>query len=365
MEYTLQLDKKYKRNILIALILCMGLFVYFTFNTMGIKGYALSTGLIFFTLLAPLFFDKYSFFLFVWILIVPFLDMYRGVLVGNTNVFTYFVTGLTFPVAFILIYRNSHKIIKDFPYIKYLLTLLILILLNFFRPGVHLMEIFNVFKFHFIEIFIIFCIYSYIKEKNGCPDKIFKWMAVLAFTNSSFIIFQKLTGMWLKIIEGIPRPAGILGHPVDSGFFTNIFLPIGVYLFLKAETKKQKIFLGITIALCTFSIILSLTKVAYLTLAFSIFIIFLYLPKKHKINFMFTVTGLSLLFVFLNFILNLGIIENIISRASNTLSWSWRLKIWKSLINNINPVSFFIGNGIGSGSEHIRMFFSGRPYGDS
>jgi len=361
MEYQLQLDKIYRFKVLIGVILSSILFIFLSINMLGIKGYALSAGLIFFTLLAPLLLNKYKQFLFVWILIVPFLDTYRGLLIGNTNVFTYFVTGLTFPVAIILIIKNYDKVFKDFPYVKYLFLLQFLILANIIRPDIPVMEIFNPFKFHFMEIFIIFCTYSFLKEKNNNPDKVLSWIAILAFINSSAIIFQRLTGMWLSIIEGIPRPGGIFGHPVDSSFFLNIFLPIGLYLFLKANTKKQRILVGTTIVISVFAILISLTKAAYITLAFNLFILFLYLPKKLKAKFIYTAVGLSILFIFVNYALSLEIIEKFMERLSNMHSWYWRLKIWGALINNINIGTFLIGNGINSDALYIMKIFPGEP----
>ena len=309
MEYTLLLEKIQRKRILVFGLIVYFLFIIFSSMTLGLKGVILSLGLLFFTILAPLFYGKHKLFLFVWILIIPLIDNFRPILIGDINPFTYFVTGLTFPIAFCLIYKKTGEVTKEIPAVLALMIFELIITANFLRPDTSTFELFNVFKLHLIELFIIFTSYFYFKKNS--PEQVFNWINIFTVLNACAAIFQKVTGTFLMLIEGIQRAGGLVGHPNDSAFLINIYLPLGLYMFLNAETKRKKIIWGASVAVNILALILTMTKSGYLAFGLMLCILFFYLPSKMKIRMISSIVFISIIALFLNFSLHLNIIENI------------------------------------------------------
>lgn len=360
MEYVVLLEKKQRFRVLIGLLILYSVFILFSFFSFGLYGCALSLGLLFFITLMPILYGRYKLFLFLWILVVPFLDPFRVFLIGGTNPFTYLVTGLTFPVALLLFYKEYFNILKELPFLKYLLFVNIIILLSYFRPYSNLMEIFTVFRFHFLEMFIVFATYFYIKKYSY--KTLFNWISILAFINSIFTLFQKVTGIGLSFADGVARPGGIMGHANGNGFFVDIYLPLAFYMFLNAKTKYGKIFLGGNIIFCLFTLIMTMSKSSIIAFVVSLLILFFYLPLKNKIRLLGTIIAFTSIFLIVNFLFNLNIIENIILRLNNQSSFLWRFKIWNALIGNISFSTIFFGNGVESVAHFLQRRFPGEAF---
>lgn len=366
MDYLLLIEKENRYKTVIGWVIFFFLFMFLSVYLLGGIGFALSAGLLFFCVLAPLTVGRYKLFMFLWLTVIPFLDPLMIFYVCGINPLTYLVTGLTFPFAILLIYKEFGNVIKIFPFVSYIFVYIIILLLNIFRPSTDIFGLFNEFKFHFIEIFVIFCTIFYLKTHKA--ETLFKYMGITATINAVVAIFQRVTGIRFNILtgedfnllEGFLRPRGLTMHANSLALLMNIYLPIGVYLFLNAKNIKEKILYGSSIILCTLALLFTLTKNAYFILALSLAILFYYLPFKNKLKIFFAFIIFFVLFLLLNNILDLKIFESITSRISNNASFEWRLKVWNLLINNINFFTVLWGNGINSSREYL---FSLNPTG--
>jgi len=252
---------------------------------------------------------------------------------------------LSFPVAFILIYKELGNAIKELPFLIPLCIFELVMIINFFRPGTPFMVITELLRC-FIAIFIIICTYNFLKKNS--TETLFNWINIFVVINSLTAIFQRLTGIGMRIIEGIPRVQGFLGHPNVTGFVINIFLPVCIYMFLNSKVKKTKIYWGISILINTLALLLTFTKVCYFTFAVTMLILFFYLPFKIKFRVFFGVLASSIIFLILNSVLDLKIIESMVNRIDNTTSYMFRLRIWHYILSVVNLNNVWFGHGINS-----------------
>lgn len=347
MEYILQLERTRQIQTLIWSIIFVSFFVLFSCYLMGIKGYILTIGLLFFLLMTPLLYGRFKLFLFLWIFVSPIVELQHFIQIGNhLNPFTYFITGLSFPFAMVLFFYKTPEVTKALPFVKYIIMFQIIVLLNIFRPETYLFSVFDVFKFHFIELFIIFCAYYYFKKNS--PDTIFNWITIFILLNSLAAIFQKVTHIGMVIAEGIPRVAGLSAFSGTCGLLSNIYFPLGLYLFMNAETKKKKYFLGFVLFLNFLTLLITFTKSAYLTFFIIVFIILSVFSPKVRNQLVIVFLALSALVLFINFAFGLNLEEHILSRFTNNSSLSWRFKTWNTILSNITPLTVFVGNGVDS-----------------
>ncbi len=214
-----------------------------------------------------------------------------------------------------------------------------------FRPETSIGDMTDIYKF-FILIFVLACTYVYCKENDG--NNIFKWINIFAILNAAATIFQRITGIGLAIIENVPRAQGLLGHPNITGFFVNIYLPVGIYMYLKSTTKKDKFFWMVGILTNLLSLLLAMAKIAYISLAFQIFILLFFIPFKMKMRIIFSIIGLGIAVLLVNFIFNMDLTGYIMERFHNSSSFEWRIKVWTYLLGNMDILSIFTGHGINS-----------------
>jgi len=121
MEYSLQIERKKRIYSLIGLIILLIVFVIFCIFFLGIFGLVLLGVLLLFCLLSPPFMDKYKFFLFGWLFIIPCFDNIQPLLIGNTSVLTYALAGISVPVAIFLFYNKFFEFSIKIPHLKYLM----------------------------------------------------------------------------------------------------------------------------------------------------------------------------------------------------------------------------------------------------
>lgn len=351
MEYSLILEKRRNYIVLFASLVLYTFFIHLSQKMLGFNGLALSLGLLLFIALTPLVYGRYKLLLTLWIVVVPFFEIFRVLEVGGYNLITYFITGLTFPTAIILFWKNILFITKKLPYTKYLLLMLILILLNFLKPSVPFEGIFDIFKNHFITLFIIFCTYFYLK--NNPAKYILNLISVYVTLSAATAICQKVTGIGMRLIEGIYRAPGLFGHPNDNAFVIAIYLPLALYLIMSSKTKKQKVWYSVSLTITMLALFVAMAKGTLITVAGMLFIIFLYLPSRIKLKaIVFSILFTGLL-IGLDMLLKLNIIQSMISRFQNNTSIEWRFKIWKMIIAHISPFVFFFGDGIGGAYRHL------------
>lgn len=350
MEYILQLEEKQRYRILGIGVALTFLLIMFSFMIMGIYGLVLSAGLLAITFITPLIYGKYKLFLFLWLLIIPCFDNFKPLLIGSTSLVTYLITALSIPFALILFYKELDKVLKELPFIIFIIIFEIIMAFNAFRPGVHPSDVVDVLK-NFIEIFVIFLTFFYLKKESS--EILFKWINIFFILNALTAIFQKLTGIGIALVEGVHRVQGLMAGANAFAFVVNIYLPLGFYMFINAKTKKQKIFWGIGVFVNFLALVITFAKTSYMLFGVMLLVLFMYLPFKIKKRMIFSAVGIVAITLMLDQLLNLNIIQQILNRFNNTSSWDWRIKVWGYLVHGLNHFNILIGNGINSSSRYL------------
>jgi hypothetical protein len=341
MEYGLQLEEKQRYWLLVTGIAFFTFLIFISYFLLRLQGLLMSTAFICSLLLTPLLYKKYKFFFVLWLFIVPFFEASTFKIIAGTDPINFIAAGLTVPFTLLLFYRNIGQILKDLPFFAYFIFFDTLLFLNIFRPGTFAPTLIDFMKYFFV-IFIVFCIYNYVKKHS--PNFIFNIINIFFACDFLVAIYQRLSGN-MSIVEGIPRVSGLAIHPNGLAFSINIYLPIAFFLFLTSKSKKMKIFLGTNIFIGLIALVFTFCKVAFLILALNIFIILFYTPLKLKVKVFMGFFILTLLFFTVDTLLNLNFLNYFTSRMNNTSSWEWRLKIWNLLLNDINFKTLLIGNG--------------------
>jgi len=230
--------------------------------------------------------------------------------------------------------------------------------LNAFRPHTALNDMSDLYKF-FILIFILGLTYICFKENK--QRAYFNWFNSFIIINAIVTIFQRLTGFGLLIVEGVPRPPGLMTHSNSTGFLVNIFLPLAVYCYIKAKTKTNKFFWLTGIILGILSLLLTFSKAAYLIFATQLGFLFLFLPLKNKVKFILSFISLSVIVILLDIVMGLSLAEYVVDRFNNQDSFEWRLKVWGYLMDNLKGAAIIAGNGINSSLYYLMQV----NYGDS
>jgi O-antigen ligase len=318
----------------------------------GLLGVLAASLLLLVIIVTPLLMNRYSLFLFLWLFMVPAFDNMRDFLVAGTNPLVFLITGITLPFAMILIGRDFTKVSKDLPFISTLLGFNLILTANLLRPDAEPGVLLECLKL-FFEIFIIFCAYREIKA--GQADRLFRQVNWFILFNSGIAFFQRLTGIGLAVIEGVPRVGGLVGHPNCLAFLNVLYLPFGIYQLLQAKTPSQRNFWLMGVITATAALLLTLCKNVILTMVLQYLILFLFLPKQSKIRCVSIVLAFVGITLSANFIFNLGLMNLILERFANNDSMEWRLKIWGYLLNNIDLSSLFTGHGVNAGKAVIRM----------
>jgi len=361
MEYLLELEEKQRYRILGVGVIIATLFIMLSSMFLGMYGFILSTGLIFFILITPLLYGRYKLFLFLWLIVQPFLSIFEGKIShGDINPFTFFITGLSFPFALILFCKEIGIIIKKIPFIAYLIIFEIILSLNAIRPGTSLITNLQLIRFHFIEIFLISITYFYLKNNNSC-ETLFNWMNIFVITNSVVAVFQRLTGIGVVYIDGFSRVQGLVGHPNALGFLINTFLPVTFYMYCNADTKRKKIIWGISLVISIFALILSLSKTSYLIFGLLTFLIYLKSPHKLKIKSLLIAFVSIFIFLIIDASFNLNMIQTITMRFNDNSSLEWRYTVWNYLLANMNFHSYLFGHGTNSVTQYLSSVNPGNP----
>lgn len=350
MEYLLQIEQKKKFWIIPIAVSGLLLFIFFSNAFAGIYGLGGSIGIILCLLFTPFFIGRYKLFLLLWVFLIPFFDNIKPLLIGSTSIITYGITGITIPVAFFMIYKEFHKIQKEFPIIIFPIAFFLLMLINFFRSPLTLNMIGDILGFY-VQIFVIVCTCIYLRKYS--PERIFKFFAIFVIICCVLAIFQRITGIGTVFLDGAKRVQGLLGHPNAFAFLINLYFPVGIYKYICSDAIKEKRFWLISLIISFLGLVLSLSKTSFLLFAIMLFIMFLFLPLKHKSKIIFASVMGSILLIAVAFLFNINILNEIIMRFSNTSSWEWRLRIWGYMVHGFDLTSIFIGNGIGTAKFYL------------
>ncbi len=362
MEYSLLIDKKRKYLFFKLAIAGTVLFTIASLFTIGFYGFMGVAVLLFFTAISPLLIGRYKFFLIAWLFIIPLCDsLFWDLMIAGTFPQVILMTGLTLPFGIILFLTELPNVIKKYPYIKYLIMFFFVVFLNvcinFFSGRGSLGNFNDVFKI-FLQIFIITCFYKY-TLKNTNISNFVNWTRIFFIANSCTAILQRLTGIGLPIIEGVPRVVGLCGHPNVLAFINVIYFPFALHYLLKSKDKTDKTWWIISILTGVMALILTMCKSVIFTFLVQLFILFFFVNMKTKVKVAFSIIGAALLFIAANYLLDLQIIELIINRINNTSSYESRLILWNYLLSNINMVNIWLGHGIDSAFLKIHQMTGG------
>jgi len=353
MEYILQLEQKQRHLILAALVGFSLFFVILSFVKLGFQGLILCAGLLFITILTPLLLTRPKLFLFLWLLLLPFGEFIYvlKVNIAGMNPISLAIFVLSIPFALVLFYKEIGNCIKSLPFLFFIIVFQLIIFFHLFRNDVSFFNVMQQIKSLFSLIFII-CLTHIFLIKNK-PDIIFKWINIVVITNSIMAILQKITGIGVVFMGGVPRVQGITGHPNSCGFLINIYLTFALYMFFNAKTKKSRVLWGINLLINIVALILTISKTSFFIFALFILITFLHLPLKYKLRSLIYTSIGCIIFILSDYILNMNIINSVLVRFSDVSTYSWRVHIWNLLLNNMDFHSYLFGHGIASSSRYI------------
>lgn len=353
MEYTLILEQSRKFKFFVLGIIFIILMMFMSVKLLGLYGYASILGLLFFTVLTPLFYGRYKLFLFLWLFLIPVLSVQKTLMIGGTNLSSFFMLGLSFPFAFFLFYKHMNEVFKKLPYVIPLFVFLVTLFLNIFRLNAGFSVASQPFKVIFTVLFIIFITYFFTKNDDEKVEKFLDGIIIFSVINAFFAVIQKATGFQVLIIEGVQRVGGFLGHPNSCGFFINICVALIIYKLMSPEGVKKRKFYVAALLLNIFAMGLTLSKTSILILAMIIMILILNLPLNTKIKAVSAAFAGFLILIAADLALKLGISENIISRFSDDNSLEWRFNVWRILLSNMDFFSYLFGHGSESSVHYL------------
>ncbi len=326
--------------------------VLFKLGFLGLIGL---TGLLLMVLLTPLLMNRYWFFLILWQFISPVFDNMRSLLVAGTNPVIFLITGITFPFAVYLILRDAFSTLKTLPFLGFLMAFNAIIFINLFRPDAEPGILLEGLKLA-IEIFIILCGVQEIRA--GRAHRLFAGVNLFMLFNSSVAIFQRVTGIGMTLIEGLPRVGGLVGHPNCLAFVNVLYIPFGIYQFLQSETKKERLFWLSGVLISGLALVLTLCKNVIFCGVLQLFVLFFFLPRRLKMRLGLGVLLAVLLFLGLDSLFHLGFQAQFADRMSNSDSMVWRLKIWGYLLSLIEGPGLLLGHGVNAARALIHMIDS-------
>jgi hypothetical protein len=317
---------------------------------MGVLGLGAAGFLLFLFILTPLLINKNGFFLFLWLFIAPSFDNFQ-VQVAGTNLIVLIITGLTVPYSLILLLRDTRQIVEKMPFTLCLLLFNLVLFLNFFRPD--LMPGVPVeFLRLFFEIIIIYCYYNLNKQHK--TERLFTQVNYFIILNSLIAILQRVTGVGLMMIEGVPRVGGLVGHPNCLAFLNVLYLPFAIHHLLNAHSSRQKQLWLAGVFIATLALMLTLCKNVIFTMFCEYFILFLFLPAKLRIRAGIGVIVFVCALIGMNALLNFGLFDLFAERFGNNSSMDWRHRVWGYLLNDIDITNIWLGHGVNAAKMTIQ-----------
>jgi O-antigen ligase len=316
----------------------------------GTLGILAAVALMTVTVLTPLLINRYGLFLFIWLFIAPSFDNLRSLLVAGTNPAVFLITGLTLPFAFFLLGRDMAKVMKNLPFTRYLLLFNGVLFLNLFRPDAESGILLECLKL-FFELFVIFCGYRVIM--SGKPDKLFSQVNWFMILNSGVAFFQRLTGLGLSMIEGVPRVGGLVGHPNCLAFLNALYIPFGIYQALHAKTRQQRVFWLIGVIASSIVLVMTMCKNVIACMLLDYVILFLCLPNALKRRCLAALAVLIATLLGMNALFHFNLFTLLSERVSNNDSMAWRFKIWGQLLGNMDLPNMLIGHGVNAGKALV------------
>jgi O-antigen ligase len=353
MEYLLSLEQKQKHTIFIIAMVVLTLLFLLSGLSFGIFGLFLAAAFLVFVLITPFLVAKYRVFLFLWLLLLPILSIlnWESLSIFSINPITLLITGISLPYAIYLFYTRIGELIKKFPFLIFLIVFDAIIFLNIFRmnnPG-YTAQIFRAF---FILIFLIAITYYFIK--NNSPKFIYNCLLSFSVLNATAAIFQKITGIGLLDIQGIPRVCGWMPHPNQCGFLINILWPLILYLIIQAKNKKEKVFLMIIFGLNILALIFTFSKASYLIFLFNLILfIILFGSVRTKMTTFAIILFSVICFLLIGILTRSDILYFISARFSENSSLMWRFKMWQFLLRDMDLSKLLFGGGLNSSITYL------------
>ncbi len=368
MEYTLLLENKKIYITFILGFISFVLFIAYAVSNYGLYAFILTCGFLVSLIITPLVCGRFKFLLYLWLLVVPLFDNVGLLSIKGTNIFVFIATALSGPFALLLLYKSTHKVVKELPFVVPLLLFELVIFINFLRPGTYLSNIAELIK-HFIEIFIVFCVYFYFKNQKNQDNQsltynLFKFLNIFVMLNSAVAIFQSVTGIGMGIISGVPRPLGLLGGPNSIALLINLLLPVAIYyLFIEKAPAKDRKFWLISSFINIFGLLVTLSKTSYVIFFIMLFIFSFLMSFKIKIRLLYGFICFFVLGAAAIIFLDLDVLTHLSERMTSVGSLEWRLKVWNLLLYNFDFNTFIIGNGIHSAKYYLlRINFGEDPH---
>jgi O-antigen ligase len=338
----------------LAAVLTVGLLAILV--KVGALGVLAMVGLLGVTLLTPLLMNRYGLFLFLWLFIVPSFDNVRSLLVAGTNPVVFLITGLTLPFAFWLVGRDMGKVTKALPFAGFLLLFNGMLCLNIPRPDAEPGVPLECLKL-FFEAFVLFCGYRVMVEGNW--ERLFNQLNGFMIFNSGVAFFQRLTGIGLDVIEGLPRVGGLVGHPNCLAFLNALYIPFGIARLLQAKTTQQRIFWLVGVVAATLALLLTLCKSVIFCMVLDYAVLFLFLPNTLKRRCLAVLVLMVVLLLSANALFDLRLFAMFSERLGNNDSMAWRFKIWRELLGNMDGATLLVGHGVNAGKALVHQVVPG------
>lgn len=316
---------------------------------------AISIGIVLVLLVALCILIKPKYYILFWLCITP---ISNTIDIPGFEMTSYGLMNLLFlPILLVKIFFNYKKNFLKIPAFKsYFLFIFVVFAGIFYSSEPYFMGIRKWINF-VIPVFFGVLMTNVLKEKNVL-EKYLKTTLISVAIISTIGTIMYSNHKWILYLEGIPRAAGVIGHPNDYAFFLSMNLTIAISLAIMVTKKKDRILFLIIASAIAISIVPTFSKSAYLATSVSIFLVSILISLKYK-------TIRHLIIISLITLLSIGILMSIFSdiillRLSNHGTLETRENIWKSVIHKFyeHPL---IGNGFMSSFDMVQYL---SPYRD-
>lgn len=218
--------------------------------------------------------------------------------------------------------------------VLYILGFLAITLISAFFSLSKMVSIFGMYNsylggFISLIIFLIFYYFAFILRKE--KDTIVKTMVLGASAVSVIGIFDWLYH-YLKTGEFVYRISSTLGQPNRLAFFELMIIPIGLSLLFNLKGKEKKLFYIVNI-INFFALMLTFTRAAYIVVILISLIWFFYFKGKDRLNRLFFLLMIILLFFGIFFSRSIPFIIRNYSQSSVGLRLAELQSGWDGIIS--------------------------------
>lgn len=147
-----------------------------------------------------------------------------------------------------------------------------------------------------------------------------------------------------EYMSGYHRIFGTFTHPAMYSFYLTVLLPVGIVLFLESKTRFEKTALGIFSVALGISLLLTLTRSAWIGLFCALFIIGTL--RYRRLLFILVIIIVAAAYIMPQ--ASQRFVDLLDPYAQQTSSFTWRVRLWTSALGVFMEGPLLLGHGLGS-----------------